>query len=177
MSSLDKLPDWSVFPEREVPFDIELLAPASEMAALLQKYRTDIDAVREKLEDAREEGLEALAQQAVFVVQFETALAEYATALAQVTQKKIHHHFRVLKDQMLEAMKKNGLEIVVPLGKPFDEVVDWVLVEGWLHHEDFPSEIVIQVKEPIITYQGALIRSGRVVMGAPPKKQQERRDE
>ncbi len=177
MSSSDKFPDWNAFPERDVPFDVELLAPASEMGALLQTYRTDIDDVREKVERVREEGLEALAQQAVFVIQFEAALTQYETDLAQGTPKKIHRHLRILKDQMLEAMKKAGLEILNPIGVPFDQVADWVNVDGWRHHESFPSEVVAQVVEPIVTYRGALIRPGRVVMGGPPKNQQERRNE
>ncbi len=113
------------------------------------------------------QGLEALAQQAVFVVQMESALAQYESALAQGTLKRIHRHFRVLKDQMMDALKQAGLEVIVPLGKSFEEAADWVHVQGWRHHKDFPSELVAEVLEPVVIYQGRLIRQGRVIMGAP----------
>jgi hypothetical protein len=59
MSSSDKFPDWSVFSERHVPFDVELLSPASEVTALLQRYWTDMNKMRQEIESLRSEGLNA----------------------------------------------------------------------------------------------------------------------
>lgn len=167
MSSSDKFPDWSVFPEREVPFDVELLSPALEMAAVLQRYRSDLDAAQQKVETVHRNGLLQLAQQAVFVIQLAAALDRYRADLKQASLDKVHKHLRVLKDQMLDALKQAGLEIDIPTGKSFDEVADLVDVEGWRHHEDFSSEVVAEMLEPIVTHRGKLIRPGRVVMGAP----------
>ena len=171
MLSSDKFPDWSLFKEREVPFEVELLSPASEVAALLQRYRTDVDAAEQNVEGVRNEGLAGLAQQAVFVIQLAAALDRYESDLKQASLTRVHRHLRVLKDQMLDALSSAGLEVVIPIGKPFDEVADSVHVEGWRHHEDFSSEVVAEVLEPIVKYRGALVRLGRVVMGAPPQNE------
>jgi len=170
MSSSDKFPDWSVFKKRAVPFEVELLSPASEVAALLQRYSTDLDKAHKEIAGVRREGLKTAAQQAVFVVQLSQALDLYESVLAQASLERVHRHIRIVKDQMLNALKEAGLEINVPLGKPFSEVADSVNVDGWRRSEDYASEVVAEVVEPIVTYKGILIRTGRVVMGAPPEK-------
>ena len=71
---------------------------------------------------------------------------------------------------MIDALKATGLEVVVPVVKPFDEVAEMVHVEGWRHHEEFSAEVVAEVQEPIVIFRGALVRPGRVVMGAPPQE-------
>jgi molecular chaperone GrpE (heat shock protein) len=170
MSSSDKFPDWSVFSERHVPFDVELLSPASEVTALLQRYWTDMNKMRQEIESLRSEGLNASAQQAVYVVQLAAALDIYESVLTQASLGKVHRHLRIIKDQMLSALEKAGLEVNIPVGKPFNEVANVVHVDGWRHHADFLSEVVAEVIEPIVTYRGRLVRMGRVVMGAPPDK-------
>jgi hypothetical protein len=167
MSSSVDFPDWSAFSERETAGDAEVLSPASEIAALLQRYHSDLSGVRLEVEEARQAGLKFLAQQAVFVFQLETALGRYEADLGRCSLGRVHRHFRVLKDQMLDALKGAGLEIGIPLGQSFQEVADLVHVEGWRHHEQFSSEVVAEVVEPVITSGGRLVRLGRVVMGAP----------
>jgi len=167
MSSSGELPDWTLFAEREEPIESEMLAPALEMAAVLQKHHADAERASGETDAIRRTGLEALAEQAVFVFQLESALARYEEDLAQASLARIHRHLRVLKDQMLAALKKAGLEIIVPLGKTFDEVADSVHVTGWRHLEEFTSEVVAEVTEPVIKHNGELVRAGQIVMGAP----------
>ena len=167
MSSLDKFPDWSVFSEREVPFDVELLSPAAEVVAVLQGSQAALDEARQEVKDVRREYLEALAQQAVLVVQLAAVLDRYAPDYTQASLAKVHRSLRIVKDQMLDELGRAGLEIIIPIGKAFDEVAHSVNVDGWRHHEDFSSEVVAEVVEPIVTYRGDLVRPGRVVMGAP----------
>lgn len=160
-------PDWAVFGPREVPGEVELLSPAAEAAGLLQLYHGDLAAARQQQEDVRMAGLRALAQQAVFAFQFGAALERYQPELTQGTLLRAHRHLRVLKDQMLDALRAAGLEIEVPLGQSFEQVADAVHVDGWRHESRFTSEVVAEVSEPIVKAGGALIRLGRVVMGAP----------
>jgi hypothetical protein len=168
MSSSAELPDWSAFAERPVLEEPGLLSPASEMAAVLQQYHADLEAVRQDVEAVRRDGLTALARQASFVVQLAAALTRYESIIAQASLKPVHRHLRVIKDQMLDALREAGLEIVEPLGKPYREVSELVQVEGWRHHADFASEVVAEALEPIVSFRGVLVRPGRVVMGAPP---------
>ena len=169
MLSLDKYPDWSIFYEREVPFDVEILSPALEMAMILQRYRADVDSIKKENEANIDEERAALAQQAVFVAQLAMALEQYESSLVQASLTRVHRHFRILKDQMVDSLKNRGLEIIVPKGQTFDDVADLVNVEGWRHHENFTSEVVAEVLEPIVKYHGSTIRLGRVIMGAPPE--------
>ena len=169
MSSLDEFPDWDAFSEREVPFDVELLSPASEVAAILRRRQAALDKAQQAVERIRKQGLMALAEQAVLVIQLAATIERYAPDLAQASLTKVHRSLRIIKDQMLAALADAGLEIEVPTGKPFDEVERWVNVDGWRHHESFSGEVVAEVVEPIVLYQGVLLRQGRVVMGAPPE--------
>ena len=177
MSSSDKLPNWAVFSKRQVPLDVELLSPASEMVGLLQKYSCEMDKAKQETESVRREWLKVVAQQAVFAVQLESALKRYEPLLAKASLERIYKHIRIIKDQMLADIKNAGLEVSVPLGKAFNEVADNVSVDGWIHNESFTSEVVADVVEPIVTFNGKLLRAGRVVMGAPPEKAESSQDE
>jgi len=167
MSSSGKFPDWSVFGERELPFTVDLLSPASEVAALLQLYRNELDRAQEETDKVQREWVKALALQAVFIFHLETALKRYEEQM-QGPLAPAHRQLRILKDQMKDAICRADLEILVPQDLPFDAVADWVQVVGWRHREDFKEEVVAEVLEPIVTRRGGLVRLGRVIMGGPP---------
>ena len=99
--------------------------------------------------------------------QFSAALERYQAELTHIGLARVHRHLRVLKDQMLDALRASGLEIDVPLGQSFEQVAEAVHVDGWRHEAQFTGEVVAEVSEPIVRAGGALIRLGRVVMGAP----------
>jgi molecular chaperone GrpE (heat shock protein) len=167
MSSSDELPDWSVFSERDLPEAIELLSPASELAAILQLFQANLSAEKNAAEDIRHEGLKILAQQAVFIVQLEAALERHKPKFEQASLNKVYRSLRIIKDQMLDGLKVAGLNIVIPQGQRFDDVADSVSVVGWKFSEDFPAEVVAEVLEPIVFYGDRLVHPGLVVMGAP----------
>ncbi len=167
MSSLDKFPDWDMFQMREIPIEVEILSPATETIALLQSRLIDIHAVQTTGDEKHTAGIEALAQQAVFVVQLEASLQSYKTKFEETNLNKVYHALRIVKDQMLTALQEAGLEIIIPLGKPFDEVAEYVDIVGWRHNKGYIEEVVAEVLEPIVFSQSVLIRQGRVVMGAP----------
>lgn len=167
MSSSDEPLDWGAFAERPVPVEEDVLSPASELAALLQLHRADLDAAQEEGRQSRADGLARLARQAVLVFQLESALSRYKDQLEGASFGGVHRHLRVLKDQMRDALREAEIEIIDPTGRPFDDVVDKVEVEGWRHGPQFEAEVVAQVAEPLVMHDGALLRPGRVVMGAP----------
>jgi hypothetical protein len=167
MSSSDELPDWSVFSERDLPEVVDLLSPASELAAILQVFEANLSTEKKAAGDIRKEGLKILAQQAVFVVRLETALERHKPKFEQASLNKIYRSLRIIKDQMLDGLREAGLNIVIPQGQSFDDVADSVSVVGWKFSEDFPAEIVAEVLEPIVFYGDLLVHSGVVVMGAP----------
>lgn len=167
MSSSDELPDWSVFNERDLPEAVDLLSPASELAAILQLFQANLSAEKKAAEDIREEGLKILAQQAVFVVRLETALERHKPKFEQTSLNKVYRSLRIIKDQMLDGLREAGLNIVIPQGQPFDDIANSVTIVGWKFSEDFPAEVVAEVLEPIVFYGDRLVHLGVVVMGAP----------
>lgn len=173
MSSLDSpsperaFPNWSAFAERELPFDVEMVSPAVEAAGILQQLAVELDAARQRAEAAVDTHLPALAQQAVFVSQLAQALELYQRDFEAASLARPYRHLRVVKDQMQDLLTRAGLEVEIPMGAPFDAVADQVSVAGWRHLAGLAGEQVAEVLEPIIRFQGRLIRPGRVVMGAP----------
>lgn len=175
MSSLDNFPDWSAFEKRAVlDVNADFVSMAAEMASVLNARQTAFQEAQQAVENERKKWLEVLAQQAVLVVQLGIVLERYEEAVAQATVQesqpqlsRSYRSLRIMRDQMLAAFQGADLEIVVPLGKTFDEIASVVQVENWLHHEKFTTEVVAEVKEPIVYYGGAVVHTGRVVMGAP----------
>ena len=168
-SSADAL-GWNAFSERPVGAAGALASPASEMAAVLQRYRSDLDAAQAEVEAACRRGLEALAQQAVLAVRLEAALALYEPQLAGASMEKAHQHLRILKDQMLAELAAAGVEPVRLEGRSYDEIAELVEVDGWLHRDDIEAEVVLEELEPAVRGGDEVIRIGRVVMGAPAEK-------
>lgn len=167
MSSLVSYPDWNVFEERQTPSGLEILNPAAEVAALLQNLQSERDSAARELHDAREENLQILAKAGVYLFSLEMALVRYEEAMKKAELVKEHRHIRVIKDLMRDLITSAGLVIENPMGKSFNDVAHEVHVEGWRHSEAYTSEVVAEVMEPIIRYQGRVVKLGRVVMGAP----------
>lgn len=174
MVSVDKFPDWSVFQQREtlVPTD-DFSSPAAEVATVLRAAHAKQEAGQQALRELEWRSFVELAQQAVRVVQLGKLLEDKADAFLSSSEAKqaraLAHAYKSLQinqKQMLDALKKAGLEIEIPLHKTYAEVAENVEIEEWRHHQDFTEEIVVDVKEPIVR-RGSLIRAGRVIMGAP----------
>jgi hypothetical protein len=170
MSSLGKYPDWSLFMERDEAGGMEILSPAAEVSALLQKYHGDINRVKLEMEKEQYILLAVLSQQSLFVFQLASALERYEPDFMKESLPRVFRHLRILKDQMYQSLQDAGFEIIIPDRKPFDEIAEFVNVVGWKHGDEFHAETVTEVIEPIVKYKGALVRLGRVIMGAPLQK-------
>jgi hypothetical protein len=158
---------WSAFRERPVPPEVELLSPAAELAAVLQRCSRDLDAAREATRQATASGVAMVAEHAVLVFQLAAVLGRTEEALTAAGLTNVHRQLRIVNKQMVDALKDADLVIVDPLGKPFDETADVVEVTGWRHGAEFGADVVAETIEPVVFHGDAVVRHGRVIMGAP----------
>lgn len=171
---MNDFPDWSLFQEREtIATSSELLSPASEIAATFHIFSTRLLKAQQALDDLERSNFAELAQQAVLVVQLGMLLERNADIFTSASDQKEHNNlyhiyksFQIIQKQMLDDLKKAGLEIEIPLHRSYAEVADSVEIDHWRHHQKFSEELVIDVLEPVIR-KGTLLRAGRVIMGAP----------
>lgn len=167
-SSADATPlDWSAFHSRPVDKPIELVSPASELGAALQRCRRDLTAERVAAADAAATARAEAAEQAALVFRLSAVLRQHNQAMVDAGLKVASRTLRVLRDQMLSALDRAGLTVVDPVGRPYDDVATAVDVAGWRHGPDFHDEVVAETVEPIIRHGAEVVRLGRVIMGAP----------
>lgn len=167
MSSSDETFGWSAIRERPVPAPAELLSPSAELSAALQQCWRQLDDERARTREVAAEADAAAAEHAVLVHRLDTVLAGNEDALTAAGLGGVHRQLRILRNQMLAALKQTGLEIVDPVGRPFDEVADAVRVLSRRNSADFSSEVVAETIEPIIRHGVETVRPGRVIVGAP----------
>lgn len=170
MSSSAEPLGWEAFRERTAPERMELLSPASELLAVLQRGREDLDAEKESSRQAVAAVLSAAAEQAALVHQLDVVLNRHEAALAEAGLTKVHRQLRIVRRQMAGALDALGLVVVDPLGKPFDETEHLVEVTGWRHGSEFEAEVVAETLAPIVLHHDVPVRHGRVIMGAPSTK-------
>jgi hypothetical protein len=158
---------WDALEFREQPQVGAVFSPAAAVESLLGRYRRDLEAAQAALTAVQDAGVQALAEQAIFVVQLASVIEAYTAQIEKADLGKIGRHFRILKDQMLDALKQAGLEVEVPLGKPYSALGNDAQIDGWRHKAEYEAEVVAEVVEPIVRQGGRLVRAGRVIMGAP----------
>ncbi|RKQ93819.1 hypothetical protein C8N24_3693 [Solirubrobacter pauli] len=149
---------WRAFAEKPVE-DFEAPAPALELATVLERHHTDMDAAARAAAQGRERGLHGLAEVAVLAVDLENLLERSGGAWSAA--------LRVLKDQMLADIAAAGLEIVRLRGLPARATVDLVDVESWRYDDAYAEAVVVEELAVAVRHLGRPLRRGRVVMGAP----------
>lgn len=159
---------WEVFADRPAPAEMELASPAAELVSVLQRYRSALGAERGKARAAADDALAAAVDQAVLVARLDVAMARHRDVLDKAGLGRVHRELRVLKDQMIDALRAGGVTIEDPLGEPLAKVADRIEVIGWRHGAEFPGEVVAETHGAIVLYRGAVIRPGQVTLGAPP---------
>jgi hypothetical protein len=168
-SSADPL-EWAAFRERELPagLDLDLLSPASELVAVLQRTRRDADAQRAEAERAIAARRTPAAAHAALAFWLGVVLSEVEADLAGAGLGKVHERLCVVQRQMVDALEDDELVLVDPAGRPFEEIAHQVDVTGWRHDARFDGQVVAQTLEPIVLHGQETVRPGRVIMGAPP---------
>jgi hypothetical protein len=161
-------PSWSAFTERPAgPDPVELLSPAQELAAALQESQKTLRATRDEGAAAVEKVLTIVAEQAALVFRLGVVLAESEDKLREAGLGRIRTQLSIVRRQMAEALDGAGLDVVDPVGTSFDEAQAHVEVVDWRHAAEFTDEVVAETIEPIVSYDGVVVRDGRVIMGAP----------
>jgi molecular chaperone GrpE (heat shock protein) len=167
-------PTWAEFHERpqialdlraELAFDPR--SPSQELAAVLEHSRADLEAAVRAGTESRAQGLRALAEQAVLVVELENVLARHATAQDDASLARLHDTLHALKDRMLGQISAVGLEVVRLRGASAHSVHDVIEVESWRYDDGYAGEVVVEELEAGVRLHGRPLRMGRVVMGAP----------
>src|SRR5216684_3439498 len=104
MSSSEHFPNWGAFTERVVPLEVsDLLAPASEVGALIQYHETLLTRERQEAASVQHTLLRGLARQAVLAFQLEAMLRSKEAMLTEKELAGVYRSLRIQKDQMLDA--------------------------------------------------------------------------
>ncbi|HJP72920.1 MAG TPA: hypothetical protein VJ914_01555 [Pseudonocardiaceae bacterium] len=160
--------DWSAFTERTTgPEVADLLSPAQELSAALQGVQKSLQAAREEGRTVVDDVLKAAAAQAALVFQLGVVVARNTDALQEAGLGKVTRQLDVLRKQMTRALEKFELVVDDPVGRPFNDAEAHVDVVDWRRGAEFTDEVVAETIEPIVLHNGSVIRSGRVIMGAP----------
>lgn len=160
-------PAWSDFEERPAD-DVELRSPAAELAAILQRYRDDLDDAARAGAQSRAHGLRALAELAVLAVQLDGLLERHAAEL-DASPAGARSSLGRLKDRMLAHIATSGLEVVRLRGARAGDVADIADVDCWRYDEVHDCPVVVEELEAAVRLDGAVLRRGRVVMGGQPE--------
>jgi hypothetical protein len=163
-SALQSPPTWAEFDERPAA-EFELRSPASELAAVLQRLRDDLDAAGCAAAESRAQGLRALAEQAVLAVELGKLLERHGPALDGAELEGAHLALAGLTDRMLAHIASSGLEVVRLAGAGAGDVADIVEVDSWRYDDGCASPVVVTEIEAAVRLEGAPLRRGRVVMG------------
>ena len=97
-------PSWLEFDERPV-VDFESRSPATELAAVLERHRADLDAAARASAEGRAQSMRVLAEQAVLVVELEKLLEAGARSFSTAQRARLW----ALKDRMLNEIGAAGL--------------------------------------------------------------------
>ncbi|MFI0480182.1 hypothetical protein [Actinomadura sp. 9N215] len=160
---------WDVFAPRPAPAAMDVRPPATEMVAVLQRYRAALGAERGRAAAEVDRAMAIAVEQAVLVHRFAGTLARLGTALEDAGLGLAHRELRILRSQMAQSLRDGGVDVRDPVGLPPDEVADLVEVIGWRYGAEFEAEAVAETVDPIVLVDGAVARTGRVHMGAPPE--------
>jgi molecular chaperone GrpE len=148
---------------------LELLAKLQEEERRSGEYKDDLQRKQAELENYRkrmvreqtriiEQANRRLIEQLLPVIDnLEKALQSSQASGDQLTQG-----VRMVYDQLMDLLKKEGLEEINPLGHPFDpEVCEAVMAVVSDDHED---ETVVEVHQKGYMYKGNLLRPARATV-------------
>ncbi|MBO1334965.1 hypothetical protein [Streptomyces sp. VRA16 Mangrove soil] len=160
--------DWGEFTERPLPEGgDEAVSPQAELAGVLQRRHEDLSAARGEAARAASGARDTVFELATLVGRLEQLVALAEQTLVDGGQARLHRRLRILKEQMLQTLRDDGVEVRDPLGLPADEVADWVDPIGWRYGPQFTAETVAQTDDPAVFHHGAVVRLARVFMGSP----------
>jgi hypothetical protein len=159
---------WDAFAQREVPpVAGDFISPEGELISLLQRQEQELRRSHEQAAADTARVREVVFGLAVFAGRLDQLTANAEDPMTAQGLRPLHRQFRVLKDQMLQALTDGGVEVRDPTGLPARQVMDWADVTGWVQRAEFTEEVVAQTHEQAVFHGGAVVRLASVVMGAP----------
>ena len=161
-----RLPTWAELEERP-PTELAVRSPAAELAEVLQRCRRDLEAAARASAESRAQGLRALAEQAVLAVELENVVERHCARRGDGSFERLCTALRGLQARMLRHVAAAGLEVVRLRGASARSVQDIIEVESWCYDDAYDAEVVVDELEVAVRLDGAPVRRGRVVMGAP----------
>ncbi|MFD5780574.1 hypothetical protein [Streptomyces sp. NPDC126933] len=165
--------DWDEFEERPVPEGLggpeqpDPVSPGREMAALLQRYWSDLQDESNRVQKETAAARKVLTELAVHVARLDGLLREAAGPLEAAGAKSLSRRLQVARKQVLEPLHAMDITTQDPTGKPYESVADVVDITGWRYGPEFTAEVVTETVEPIVLDGGTVVRLGQVIMGAP----------
>lgn len=164
---------WDEFEPRPVPEGAEEpqapdpVSPGREMAALLQRYWTDLQDERNTSRKETAAARKVLVELAVHVARLDALLGQAAAPLEAAGAKSLGRRLQVARKQVLEPLHAMDITTKDPIGDPYESVADVVDIAGWRYGPEFTAEVVAETVEPIVFDRGTVVRLGQVIMGAP----------
>ncbi|MFI0735053.1 hypothetical protein ACH4S9_39645 [Streptomyces sp. NPDC021225] len=165
--------DWDEFEERPVPEGLggpeqpDLVSPGRAMAALLQRYWSDLQNESNRAHKETAAARQVLIELAVHVARLDGLLREAAGPLEAAGAESLGRRLHVARKQVLEPLHALDITTQDPNGKPYESVADVVDIAGWRYGPEFTAEVVAETVEPIVLDCGTVVRLGQVIMGAP----------
>lgn len=165
--------DWDGFEERPLPDGPggparpDPVSPGREMAAVLQRYWTDVQDERNRAEKESAATRKILTELAVHVARLDALLREAAGPLEEAGAKALGRRLHVARRQVLEPLHAMDITTQDPTGRPYESVADVVDIVGWRYGPEFTAEVVAETVEPVVLDRGTVVRLGQVIMGAP----------
>ena len=158
--------------DREIPEEINLqmISPARIVGGLLQKMSLQIDQHMLQNTLSTDSLLKTLAELAVKVFQAGVVLDHYRGEQS-IEIQRMSEHLSLICKQMHDCIKEEGLIILDPKEKQYEDIKELVTVDGWVKSDRITFEQVLEVREPVIIMraENRLLRKGSVVMGSPSR--------
>ena len=153
---------------RQLPAEGEVISLAGEIAALLDRHARERDAA-DGAHRAEVGALRLAAGRAVqLAFHLERTIEEAAGPPGDAGPGPLLRRLRILKDQIKAHWGRQGFSWRDPTGEDYTpELAEWVEVDGWRHDSEYPTELIVETREPVVLYQGEVILKGAVVVGAP----------
>jgi len=74
---------------------------------------------------------------------------------------------------MLDGLRRGGISVEDPAGRPLAQVSDRVEVAGWRYVPELSEDLIVATLGPIVLFRKTPIRLGQVVAGTPSAEERQ----
>lgn len=153
---------------RDVPLEADALHLAGEIASLLDGHDRARREQDRQHQAERDRSRRDVARQVQLVFQLDRVLSACEARLGEAGLSRIHKQIRVLKDQFVDHLAAMGYRWYDPVGEEFvGDLVEAVEVDDHRCSSEYERETIVETREPIVLFDGAVALNGAVVVGVP----------